>query len=406
RERKSLRGSRRIRETLRASERDAIELLASSFDQERRLPYSRSAVCVKARKPTSSCALMSSSSAPEFSGRKDAIGRPPPRVSTRGVQADLVPAAARKRRWGIALQKRRGMTFSIVAVDREARETGFAIASCCWDAGQVCLARADAGAIASQAQGNLSFLSSYFDKLGSGMDLPSILEAFHASDDSIESRQLGMVSFDHGALAFTGEQCSRWAGHRTGEDFACQGNILTGPNVIDAMVETFQSAEGTLFERLFVALEAGNAAGGDQRGKQSARLAVKKKGWGDPGTDSMIDIRIEDHDDPVQEMGRILGVRRTLAGILGLFGKFSGASDSEKPAILQQAEQILQGKMEGRYLDWWEMLAENYYEIGEVSRAVNAYKQYLTINPALRSVLEEQARKGLLPEEIATALLK
>ncbi len=298
------------------------------------------------------------------------------------------------------------MTFSIVAVDREAKETGFAIASCCWDAGQVCFASADVGAIASQAQGNLSFLSAYFDRLESGMDLPAILEAFHASDDSIESRQVGMVSFDHGALAFTGEQCSRWAGHRTGEDFACQGNILTGSNVIDAMVEAFQVAEGPLFERLYATLEAGDAAGGDQRGKQSARLAVKKKGWGDPGTDSMIDIRIEDHDDPVQEMGRILGVRRTLASILGLFGKFSGASDSEKPAILQQAEEILQGRTECRYLDWWEMLAEDYYKIGEVGRAVSAYERYLAINPALRVVLEEQARKGLLPEEIATALLK
>ncbi len=298
------------------------------------------------------------------------------------------------------------MTFSIVAIDRETKETGFAIASCCWDAGQVCLAQADVGAIASQAQGNLSFLSTYFGKLAEGMEPAAILEDFRDADEAIESRQVGMISFDHGAVAFTGEQCSAWAGHRIGEDFACQGNILVGSTVVDSMVAAFESSKGPLFERLFSALEAGDAAGGDQRGKQSARLVVKKKGWGQPGTDSMIDIRIEDDDDPVREMGRILSVRRTLASILGQFGRLSQASEDEKLGILEEAEAILEGKLECRYLDWWEMLAENYYEIGRLDRAVSAYRQYLTIKPALRSVLEEQARKGLLPEEIATALFE
>ena len=298
------------------------------------------------------------------------------------------------------------MTFSIVAVDREARETGFAIASCCWDAGQVCFAKADVGAIASQAQGNLEFLPQYFDKLESGMDLAAILEAFRASDAGIESRQIGMVSFDHGALAFTGEQCSTWAGHRVGKDFSCQGNILVGSTVVDSMVAAFEASQGPLFERLFAALEAGDAAGGDRRGKQSARLAVKRKGWGQPGTDSMIDIRIEDHDDPVREMGRILSVRRTLASILGLFGKLPDVPEEKKVEILQDVEEILQARTECRYLDWWETLAEKYYEIGEPGRSVSAYERYLAINPALRAVLEEQARKGLLPQEIAAALLK
>lgn len=298
------------------------------------------------------------------------------------------------------------MTFSIVAVDRDAKETGFAIASCCWDAGQVCFAVADAGAIASQAHGNMSFLSAYFGKLEQGADAPAILEAFRASDLDIESRQVGMVSFEHGLLAFTGKQCSRWAGHRIGEDFACQGNILVGPDVVDEMAAAFEAAEGLLFERLFAALEAGDAAGGDRRGRQSARLAVKKKGWGQPGTDSMIDIRIEDHDNPVREMGRILSVRRTLASILDRFGRLSEASEDEKPNLLQQVEELLAGKTEPRYLDWWEMLADNYHQIGDVERATAAYKQYLSINPALRGVLEERADKGLFPKNVAAALFR
>ena len=127
------------------------------------------------------------------------------------------------------------MTFSIVAVDRESKEVGLAIASCCWDAGQVCMAKAEVGAIASQASGNMAFLSRFFDGLSQGSDPAAILTGFKKADGEIESRQIGMISYDGNALAFTGTQCSLWAGHKTGKDYACQGNTLFGPQVVNAM---------------------------------------------------------------------------------------------------------------------------------------------------------------------------
>jgi len=150
------------------------------------------------------------------------------------------------------------VTFSIVATDRKRGEIGFAIASCCWDAGQVCMAKAEVGAIASQAQGNLAFLPQFFDRIAERCEPTTILEGFKALDEDIDHRQIGMVTADGEALSFTGAKCSPWAGHRTGEDFACQGNILVGPEVVDAMVDAFQETSGRLHEQLLAALVAGD----------------------------------------------------------------------------------------------------------------------------------------------------
>ena len=197
------------------------------------------------------------------------------------------------------------MTFSIVAIDPDKKETGFAIASCCWDAGQVCLARPN-GAIASQANGNIDFLKFFFEKLAEGKGPDQILQHFMETDPEIETRQIGMIVKSGEKVAFTGSKASFWCGHRTGDHYTCQGNILTGPEVIDSMASAFELAQGPLYERLFAALEAAHAAGGDARGRQSARLFVAKEGAGPPGSNKVIDITIEDHDNPIQEMSRIL----------------------------------------------------------------------------------------------------
>ena len=296
------------------------------------------------------------------------------------------------------------MTFSIVAVDKEAKEVGFAIASCCWDAGQVCMAQAEVGAIASQASGNMAFLKPYFDKLTEGIRLPAILDQFQEMDDAIETRQIGMVSFDGAALSFTGDQCSTWAGHIQGDDYACQGNILVGPEVIAEMAQAFERETGPLYVRLLAALTAGDTAGGDVRGRQSARLAVKKKGYGQPGTDTFLDIAIEDHAQPVQEVERILGVGGTLMQILGLLGTFGQAEDSDKLGILDELRTLLDDRRDCRYLDWWESLAMAYHQIGELDRAVASFRTYLDINPAMDGVLKDNASRGLLPIDLARQL--
>jgi len=131
------------------------------------------------------------------------------------------------------------MTFSIVAVDVRSGETGFAISSCSWDSGRVGLAEAGVGSIVSQARGNMAFRSLFFEKLDDGMSLEQILAHFRETDEEIESRQVGMITLDGEALSFTGEKCAYWAGHKTGEDYACQGNILVGPEVVERMTEAF-----------------------------------------------------------------------------------------------------------------------------------------------------------------------
>jgi uncharacterized Ntn-hydrolase superfamily protein len=266
------------------------------------------------------------------------------------------------------------------------------------------MARAEAGAIASQANGNVAFLSRFFDDLAHSNSPAAILASFKASDPEIESRQIGLIPYEGQPLAFTGTRCNPWAGHRIGENYAIQGNILVGPQVVDSMADAFGRSQGRLHERLYAALAAGNAAGGDLRGRESARLAVKKRGCGEPGTDSLVDITIEDHADPVAEVGRILDVRSVLLQIFRKLQAFGQAVDADKPAILAELRLILDDKRDCRYLDWWESLAMAYHEIGDIGSAVDAFTVYLGINPALRAVLEADVERGTFPADLAARL--
>ena len=291
------------------------------------------------------------------------------------------------------------MTFSIVAVDKEAREIGMAIASCNWDARGRCMARAEAGAIASQGSGDQALLQTYFENLANGLDPETILRDFHASDSSIHGRQIGAVSFSGGAAAHTGDRCMPWAGHRIGCGYTCQGNILVGPEVVDAMAETFEGVEGPLYARLYAALSAGEAAGGDLRGKQSAGLVVAKSGYGQPGTDTMIDFSIEDHPEPVEELGRLVRTAENLLGASMLQAAFKRAEDDDRPALLARFRTFLEDKKDPRYLDAWIGLAKGYQATGDHTGAADALGQYLAISPQMRPVLCQQIDKGFLPSE-------
>jgi uncharacterized Ntn-hydrolase superfamily protein len=143
------------------------------------------------------------------------------------------------------------MTFSIVASDKDNKEVGFAIASCTWNAGSVCTAKAGIGAVASQAQGYFKFHGEFYEKLSEGKTLPEIHDHFKSIDDNIENRQVGLVTADGKAYAFTGNECGNWAGELVGEGYAVQGNILTGPEVIEAMAKAFEESEGTLVELVY-----------------------------------------------------------------------------------------------------------------------------------------------------------
>jgi uncharacterized Ntn-hydrolase superfamily protein len=146
--------------------------------------------------------------------------------------------------------------------------------------------------------------------LAEGKSPEEALKTLTEADDNRELRQVAFLDARGKAAAFTGKRCNAWAGHKVGENFSCQGNLLTGPEVVDAMTRAFTETKGPLAWRLLSALEEGEKAGGDKRGKQSAGILVVRQGAGPNGFgDRAIDYRVDDHEKPVQELARILALR-------------------------------------------------------------------------------------------------
>ena len=201
-------------------------------------------------------------------------------------------------------------TFSIVARDPATGELGVAVASKFFTVGNVVpWAKAGVGAIATQAYCNTSFGWRGLDLLEQGLTPEEIRDVLLRSDDDPGRRQFGIVAADGSSVTYTGDGCSDWKGGRSGDNYAVQGNILAGEAVVIALEKTFLETEGTLADRMYAALLAGEAAGGDSRGKQSAALLVVKEGSGYGGyTDRAIDIRVDDHAEPFKELGRILNI--------------------------------------------------------------------------------------------------
>jgi uncharacterized Ntn-hydrolase superfamily protein len=196
-------------------------------------------------------------------------------------------------------------TFSICATD--GRDFGVAVASKFLAVGSVVpWARAGIGALATQAMANTSYGPGGMELLSEGLPAQVVLERLTAADPERDHRQLGIVDRDGGSATYTGSACFDWAGGRTAQGCACQGNILSGPEVADALLDTFLASSGDLCDRLLAALSAGDGAGGDRRGRESAALLVVRRDGGYGGLDDrMIDLRVDDHPEPVSELQRL-----------------------------------------------------------------------------------------------------
>ncbi|MEP1781167.1 DUF1028 domain-containing protein [Reichenbachiella sp.] len=199
-------------------------------------------------------------------------------------------------------------TFSIVARDSVTGELGVAVASRFFAVGNVVpWAKAGVGAVATQAFANTSFGWRGLELLEKGVTPEEAATVLLRTDDNPNQRQFGMVSTDGKSISYTGEGCNAWAGGRNGPNYAVQGNILAGEAVVVAMEKAFLETSGTLADRMYAALVAGEENGGDSRGKQSAALLVVKENAGYGGyTDRAIDIRVDDHTEPFKELGRLL----------------------------------------------------------------------------------------------------
>jgi uncharacterized Ntn-hydrolase superfamily protein len=202
------------------------------------------------------------------------------------------------------------MTFSIVARDPETDAVGVAVQSKFVGVGAVVpFASADAGAIATQSFANVTYGPDGLNLLRDGLSAEEVVEQLTDQDEEAPQRQVGVVGQDGSVAAFTGAECFDHASDRQGDHYTVQGNILENRETVDAMADTFEATEGGLPEKLIAALHAGNAAGGDQRGEQSAALYVAKpEGGYDSGNDRWIDVRVDDHDDPIDELERVFRI--------------------------------------------------------------------------------------------------
>ncbi|MBM7662486.1 putative Ntn-hydrolase superfamily protein [Bacillus mesophilus] len=199
------------------------------------------------------------------------------------------------------------MTFSIVGFDPKTKELGIAVQSKFLGVGSVVpWAKAGVGAVATQSYANTTYGPKGLELMEAGKTAQETLDALTSEDEQAEFRQAGIVDAQGNAATFTGEKCYDWAGGVTGQYFAAQGNILVSEETVQAMAKTFESTEGTLAEKLLKALDAGQDAGGDSRGMQSAALLVVKEKGGYAGyNDRFVDLRVDEHPDPIKELIRI-----------------------------------------------------------------------------------------------------
>lgn len=255
------------------------------------------------------------------------------------------------------------MTFSIVAYSRDEQAWGVAVASKFLAApAVVSWAKAGAGAVATQAFAKVSFGVDGLALMAGGLSAEEMLARLLATDENAEDRQVGVVDAKGNAAAHTGEDCFDYKGHLVGESFTCQGNILVGRQVLEEMATAYRSATGELADRLIVALLAGDRAGGDRRGRQSAGVLVVKENGGYGGdNDRYIDLRVDDHPDPVMRL-------RELAKLHHLY--FGGSEVAARLPIDKTIASELQGLLKhlGHYSgeitgQWDEPTKEAFWEL-------------------------------------------
>lgn len=249
------------------------------------------------------------------------------------------------------------MTFSIVARSADGESWGVAVASKFLAVGSaVPAAVAGVGAIATQADANVAYKGQALAHLDDGATASVALQRLIEEDEGRDHRQVGIVDVDGGAASHTGPACLDWAGSRTGDGYAIQGNILTGSEVVDAMEEAWLASppDAPLARRLLAALAAGDEAGGDSRGRQSAALLVVRDEAGYGGHDDIaVDLRVDDHATPIPELSRLLDLNDLY---------LTASTEDEKvpvtPELEAELEELAQAAGARDFLAW--VGTENY----------------------------------------------
>ena len=278
-------------------------------------------------------------------------------------------------------------TFSIVARDPATGELGVAVQSRAFRAGAiVSYAKAGVGAIATQAAANQTYGPRGLDLLELGLSPDEVVAHLTGSDPGRDRRQLAVIDARGRVRAYTGSGTSAWAGHIEGENYSVQGNILAGEAVVQAMATAFESSSGALALRLMDALDAGEAVGGDARGKQAGGVLVVRP-IGDSGrtTDRWVDVRVDDHAEPFKELRRLVNMSVSRnhareARSLAEQGRFSEAIERQREAvaIVPDEDQLIYG------------LARLHARAGDAANAVATLRDAIDRNPRWRELAATQ----------------
>jgi uncharacterized Ntn-hydrolase superfamily protein len=271
-------------------------------------------------------------------------------------------------------------TFSIVAIDPQNGDLGVAVASRYFSVGSVVpWAMADVGAVATQANVNVGYGQQALDLLRQGMTAQQVLKKL-LEDDKFEGkdgRQVAIVDAKGNVATYTGPNAPKWAGDRQGKNWSAQGNILVGPQVPEAMGKAFEETSGELAEKLFAALKAGDAAGGDSRGRQSASmLVVRKVGGRNINNDRYIYINVDDNPDPFKELRRLLDLNLSYNYGDQMYKAFA-ANDLPKARAAAQKALTYSPSNANTHMQ----LGFLNYALGDKAVALNEFSQARTLRP-------------------------
>ncbi len=285
------------------------------------------------------------------------------------------------------------MTFSIVARDAQTGEMGVAVQSHWFSVGSVVSwAEAGVGAVATQALANVSFGPKGIELLKAGHSAAEALRALLDPDEGRDLRQAAIVSARGDTAAHTGARCMAAAGHQVGEGFSVQANMMLSERVWPAMAEAFTACAGPLAERMVAALEAGQAAGGDVRGQQSAALlVVRGASTGKVWEDRLIDLRVEDHPEPIRELKRLLLVHRAYEH-MNVGDQAMGENDVERALReYSTAEAMLPDNLEMRY---WHAIT--LASLGRLDEALPMFRGVFAQDTNWRTLTARLPRAGML----------
>ncbi len=312
----------------------------------------------------------------------------------------------RKFRWFVIVfipvllfsQPRPVATYSIVALDEETGQLGVAVQSHWFSVGSVVpWAGAGVGAVATQSFVKVDYGPEGLSMMAHGLTSEEALNRMLDTDPAAEVRQVAMISANGDVAAHTGENCIQAAGHQTGKNYSVQANLMENATVWPAMAKAYENAEGDLADRMLAALEAAEAEGGDIRGKQSAAmLIVSGNPTGIPWKDVVLDLRIEDHPDPLDELERLIRIHRAY--------QHANQGDvyvekGETELALIEYDKAAQLYPENPELPYW--TAVTLADVGRLDEALPMFKVAFAVDERWRTLTPRLVKSGLLPDDKA-----